>query len=216
MIKVYSLQNEQGLVIANLASGTAVEILATDGNYAQIKTVDGKTGWINTKFVKKEKPAAQAYSELLAKYNTANQELERAKVDLHKLNEVERVARNAGAARDELNESKKQIEKLKRDLNARDKQLAVAQKNITDLKQELAGNQPNSNTPDTDTTGDNTDSSPSGVSEAPPLESSLDVYMVPFLWAAIAMIFTMIIGFILGMRWLDRRIRKRHGGVRFY
>ena len=218
IIKVYSLQNETGLVVDNLTSGTPVEILSTDGNYARIKTQDGKTGWLNTKYLNKQVPASQAYAELLTKFNAATVELGKAKVDLHKLKEVERVARNAGAAQDELIQRQKQIDALERDLKARDRQLATAQQRITDLKQELASNQAtsDSDSPASTVESNNNSDNTQTASEAPPLEIEQDHYVVPFLWAFIAMVFTAIVGFMLGIKWLDRSIRKRHGGVRLY
>ena len=138
-IDVHSLQNEEGLVVTSLMSGTPVEILITDGKYTQIKTPDNKTGWLNSKFLSSEKPAAEEYVQLLAKYKAATEELERAQVNLTKLPEVERVARNAGAAQDELKKRKSQIQTLERNLKTRDKQLADAQQAVAELKRLITG-----------------------------------------------------------------------------
>jgi SH3 domain protein len=217
VINVYSLQNEEGLVITSLNSGTPVEILTTDGAYTQIKTQDNKTGWLNNKYLSNEKPVTQEYTELQEKYKTTAHELEKAQIRLDRVAELERVSRNAGAAHDELEKRKKEINKLKKDLLARNKQLANAQETVSALKQEITSNQSNMTekaavAPDDDKLTEVAQS----VQPDPSPEVDEGTFRVPFLWALFAMLFTAVIGFLLGMKWLDQRIRKRHGGVRFY
>ena len=35
-------------------------------------------------------------------------------------------------------------------------------------------------------------------------------------WVAIAMLVTLLLGFMWGKHWVDQKIRKRHGGIRIY
>ena len=41
-------------------------------------------------------------------------------------------------------------------------------------------------------------------------------YSLPFKWVAGAMFVCLLAGFLLGLWWIDQRIRRRHGGVRVY
>jgi len=41
-------------------------------------------------------------------------------------------------------------------------------------------------------------------------------YSMPMIWVAGAMLVCVLAGFLAGLRWLDWRSRKRHGGVRIY
>ena len=41
-------------------------------------------------------------------------------------------------------------------------------------------------------------------------------YSLPFKWVGGAMFVCLLAGFLLGLWWIDQRIRRRHGGVRVY
>lgn len=45
---------------------------------------------------------------------------------------------------------------------------------------------------------------------------STDGYTVNWSWALAAVLVSLGLGFLFGLSWLDRRIRKRHGGFRIY
>src|SRR5690606_22873323 len=48
----------------NLLSGTAVEILERNTNYARVKLPDGREGWVKAAYLVTEKPAAARVIEL--------------------------------------------------------------------------------------------------------------------------------------------------------
>jgi SH3 domain protein len=50
----------------NLVSGTPVEVLARDSNYAHVRLADGREGWVKATFLVAEKPAAARVLELEA------------------------------------------------------------------------------------------------------------------------------------------------------
>ena len=50
----------------NLISGTAVEVLERNSNYAQVRLADGREGWVKATFLVAEKPAAARVLELEA------------------------------------------------------------------------------------------------------------------------------------------------------
>ena len=50
----------------NLVSGTVVEVLERDSNYARVRLADGREGWVKATFLVAEKPAAARVLELEA------------------------------------------------------------------------------------------------------------------------------------------------------
>ena len=50
----------------NLVSGTAVEVLERNPNYARVRMADGREGWVKATFLVAEKPAAARVLELEA------------------------------------------------------------------------------------------------------------------------------------------------------
>jgi SH3 domain protein len=50
----------------NLVSGTAVEVLERNPNYARVRLTDGREGWVKATFLVSEKPAAARVLELEA------------------------------------------------------------------------------------------------------------------------------------------------------
>ena len=59
--------------ISLLTSGTPLEILARQGDYAQVRLGDDRTGWVEARFISEEKPAKARLLEAQAK----NAELQR-------------------------------------------------------------------------------------------------------------------------------------------
>jgi len=50
----------------NLVSGTAVEVLERNSNYARVRLTDGREGWVRATFLVATKPAAARIAELEA------------------------------------------------------------------------------------------------------------------------------------------------------
>jgi SH3 domain protein len=55
----------------NLVSGTAVEVLERNPNYARVRLADGREGWVKATFLVADKPAAARLQELEAKAGSA-------------------------------------------------------------------------------------------------------------------------------------------------
>ncbi len=53
-------------------------------------------------------------------------------------------------------------------------------------------------------------------SETAKLRARVGGFSVPFSWAFLTSIVTLGAGFLAGLTWIDRQIRKRHGGFRLY
>lgn len=228
VIDIHSLQHEEGLVVSSLSSGTPVEVISTDGDYSHVQTEDNKKGWLNSKYLSFEKPTSLEYLQLLGKYKNLTKNLEIAQAKLGKQQELEKSAKAAEFSRDELNRSKKQVQTLDKQLKSATQELDSAKQKIAKLEKSLksstnpgkladsaaspvtSASTVNSSKPATST------GSSESVSAVPELQVDQGPFKVPFLWSAVAMLFTFIMGIVAGMKWLEHKIRKRHGGVRLY
>lgn len=64
ILGVYAQQDQGGERLATLHSGASVETLASSGDYTQVRTVDGVTGWVKSTFLVTREPAAARVKEL--------------------------------------------------------------------------------------------------------------------------------------------------------
>ena len=82
VVEVRTERFGQGSVLKKLPSGSAVDVLMTDGQYTRIRTADNVTGWVNSSFITKEKPNQLEYLELLAKSKATEAKLRTAEEKL--------------------------------------------------------------------------------------------------------------------------------------
>ena len=88
---LYASANNQQKPIQLLASGTPVELLANKGDFVKVQLVDGKTGWVEKRFLSEDTPAKVRLLALQGKYRQLQ-----ARLDLAE----ERLADNAKALPD--------------------------------------------------------------------------------------------------------------------
>ncbi len=104
VLGLYAEPNGQGQKLATLHSGTALQTLATLGEYTQVHLPDGTTGWVKSTYLTAREPAAARIKQL-------QEELDRTRATTPGL--------AAAAARSEN-------ERLQQELAAAQEQLAAA------------------------------------------------------------------------------------------
>jgi SH3-like domain-containing protein len=104
VLGVYAEENSQGQRLATLHSGTQVETLAQNGEFAQVRLTDGTTGWVKSSFLTPNEPAVVRVKRL-------EEELDRSRATTPALAEA--------AARSE-------VERLKQELAAKQAELEAA------------------------------------------------------------------------------------------
>lgn len=104
VLGVYAEENNQGQRLATLHSGTSVETLAQDGDFTQVRLLDGTTGWVKSAFLTTQEPAVVRVKQL-------QEELDRSRATTPALAEA--------AARSE-------VERLKLELAAKQSELDAA------------------------------------------------------------------------------------------
>lgn len=241
LVDVYSQRFDQGTVVKKLPSGTAVEVLLSDGQYTRIRTPDNITGWINSQYLTNEKPTQLEYLELLAKSKTLEADLKQAQEKLaaapgavdpalsaEELADLQQRAKDAAWMRVELKKARDRADELEAKVNAKAQSASASQQELGKLRADnkaleerlaaamLVNEQPPaeeaaSAEPADAAAGDT--SADTAADDSPDDDGGWHVNLEWFLGSLVVML---IAGFIIGISWLDNRIRQRHGGFRIY
>lgn len=101
---------------ANLVSGTPLEVLERAGNYARVRTGDGREGWVKSAFIVTEKPARSRLAELEAERDALRERLAQARAARDDAKaELTRLDAALAAARDEAASAGKELARLRRE-----------------------------------------------------------------------------------------------------
>ena len=241
-VPVYTEKHGQGEVLKKLLSGAQVDILMKDGDFARIRTRDGTTGWIEFKFISAERPLGLEYLELRSRYKALEEELAAARQQPEAPREAttpaiseEELARLRQDAKDtrwmkaEMNKARARAKKLEGELAALQDSAAKQNDNASAVQAELTRLRTQNEDLETRLAAallinEEQQRSAEAAAEAPaptieivpppPQESSAWSLRPEWFLGGLAAAF--IIGVIGGVRWLDRRIRAKHGGFRIY
>lgn len=226
VIEVRSQRLSQGAILKTLPSGSSVEVLMRDGDYARIRTNDNITGWVQSQFLTKDQPAQTAYQELLAKTRTLEAKLKSAEanqsggdgIDIAEIEELRKRAADAGWMRVELKKSRDRANELESKMNtsgqtsnSSQKELAILNDKNKELERRLAAAMEYNEQQQQLAIEEGVTASVS-ASQA----SGEQGWAVNIEWFIGSIVVALIIGLIGGMTWLDKRIRQRHGGFRIY
>ncbi|MDH5327508.1 MAG: hypothetical protein OEZ68_05805 [Gammaproteobacteria bacterium] len=194
-VQVYSEQPTgsipNGEAVTTLPSGTAVEVLMTDGKYSKISHKD-KEGWVETAMLTTAKPQKVRYLQLLAKFKAVSEELEAAKAKLGPETDTKKEVQALGKLHKELEKARARIVELEQAKTTVENSPAAA-----------------ANSADSATENPTENPTP-----AQPQPTSAAMPPIPAVWAGAGMVLCLILGLYLGYSYLDNRISKRHGGVR--
>jgi SH3 domain protein len=246
MVEVRTERFGQGSVLKKLPSGTSVEVLMTDGKYTRIRTPNNITGWINSTFLTNKKPTQLEYLELLAKSKTTEAKLRVAEQQLansggasvtttpasindDEIEALKKEAQNARWMKVEMQKARDRAQqaeaKLKAELkkqaengkqnNSAKQQLATLRAEKDDLEKRLAAAilVSEQQTGDGDVQITPIEQTPIPIIETIAPDNKWSVGMK---WFSGSLFAALIIGFIAGITWLDKRSRQRHGGFRIY
>jgi SH3 domain protein len=220
----------QSAVLKTLSSGSNVEVLISDGDYSRVRTSDNITGWVESKYLTNEKPTQLEYLELLTKSKTLEAKLKAAEdklastaangnndtqgIDPAELEELRKRANDAGWMRVELKKARDRADKFEAKLKAKGKAANSSEDELNSLRQQnqslqkkLAAALLISEQQGTPTDGDKTPDTKDNQNQD---------WSVSISWFFGSIVVALIIGLIVGMTWLDNRIRQRHGGFRIY
>lgn len=103
VLGVYAEENNQGQRLATLHSGARVETLTQNGDFTQVRLIDGTTGWVRSAFLITKEPAVVRVKQL-------EEELDRTRATTPALAEA--------AARSEVERLKQELASKQSDLDA--------------------------------------------------------------------------------------------------
>jgi hypothetical protein len=103
VLGVYAEQTGQGQRLATLHSGATVETLAVNGEYTQVRLLDGTTGWVKSAYLTTQEPATVRVKQL-------QEEVDR--------NRATTPGLAAAAARSELEQLKSELANKQSELDA--------------------------------------------------------------------------------------------------
>lgn len=229
LLGMHQQPSEDSPIIKSVSSGTVLQVLQTQGAFTQVEASDGAVGWVSSSYLISHPPAQKLLTDLQAQEETNRKQVDALQYQL--------VVKNS-----EINDAKAKNAALKRELAAakstapdspQGKALAAAQAEVKSLQAKLASAQAKEqtqakalDTPDQKALQQLHDrnmelqarieqaiASLNGKKLPPPDElAAVRPKFPPWYLGLLAVM--VLVGFILGVLFLDRRYRKRHGGFR--
>lgn len=223
----YDNQSGSGKQFSSVPSGTVLELLQSGSDYSLVRTERGTEGWVKTKYLVSEPPAsvriktleqvAERADALIGEVETLTQENVSLREQLESLAEQLSVEQSEAEKKNTATKLQNSVDQRELDaLKTAVNEAMRALKNVAE-EQTKAANQTAQATI--------AESEPA----APAIESSLTMeeltmeiawqHIVHYLRSINFLNYSLIavaafIGFLLGMLFLDRRIRHQHGGYR--
>jgi SH3 domain protein len=241
VVDVHAERFDQGAVLKKLSSGSSVEVLMSDGAYSRVRTNDNVTGWIKSEYLSNEKPTQLEYLELLARSKALEAKLKAAEDKLantpaasaasindEELAQLQQQAKDAKWMRVEMMKARDRAEQAEAKLKATDKksnnskqELVTLRSKNKDLEQRLAAallvNQATQEEQQAEIGAAPLQAAEEDMANADVATTDEDDgWSVSIEWFLGSIVSALIVGLILGMTWLDKRIRQRHGGFRIY
>lgn len=201
-----------------LATGTQVEILRREGDYAEIREPEeGKTGWVDSSYLMLDVPAKvrlaaveEELNRLKSQDSVQTSQAEQQERDQAHVQEVSELNTQLDELKQSLSSEKLKVGELEATISTQEKslaqieastdpdRLALLQKENADLKAQLA-----------ETTG-------AAVAEPGSLQAMIKepLALIQNRTVQITLGVLAVIMFLLGRRFEDHKTRKRHGGFR--
>jgi SH3 domain protein len=100
-IGVHESAEIDSVILAVIPSGTALTVIARDGEFVQVSTTDGTRGWVDARYVVSEKPSAALFTEHDEKLQEAVRSLGASRAEVEVLRQrVSELQRDAATAAD--------------------------------------------------------------------------------------------------------------------
>ncbi len=230
---------DQGAVLKELSSGASVEVLMSDGKYTRVRTTDNITGWVNSRFLTNEKPNQLEHLELLSKIKATEEKLRTAEAKLasasatgsdintEEIEILKKQAKDTQWMKAEMQKARRRAEKAEEKLKAELKKQSKKGEQNNDTQQQLEDLRTQNHELETRLAAallineQQSESTSSGLTPvvlvATPITGKIDdnkTINIQWFWGGL--LATLVIGFIAGFTWLDKRIRRKHGGFRIY
>ena len=214
-VDIFSEKASQGKHIKSLPSGTIVNVLARENNYAKVRTRDKVEGWIESKYLTNEKPTQIEYLQLAVKYKEAQAKIEDYQTRLLQMQELRKEAKTADWLRHELNENQKTEDNLNQELKIKDIAIAELKISVANLEDQLINTKAELNNVLASSGAISHQVTTTSYATDEPLSSDSTRSSVSFYtWLVLSLAVTLIIGILMGFVLIDYKVRRKHGDVR--
>ena len=134
-IGVHDSANLDSVILAVIASGTPLTVVTRDGEFVQISTPDGITGWVDARYIVSERPSLTVRDEQDAKLKEAQRTVGDARAEVEVLRQrISELMRDAATAAHNSPAIAKPIALAPNEDSAK---LKDAQQALEDLKDEI-------------------------------------------------------------------------------
>lgn len=235
VVNVNSAPDNTGERVANIKSGDAVEVIERQNDQVHVRLANGTDGWVKKSYLSADEPVIKRLNERTAEVNELKQDVARLQAELASAKPAgSRTAGNARAAAAATTEPNGRATQTA--VNARGAGAAINPQAAANARTPGTVAQPPAPTqapaqttapPGTGTTTSaTTNSDATGESNTPtdPNAHEPPYFMTPpdapahpvWHWALGSFVVALGLGFLLGWRTLDGRIRRKYGGLRIY
>lgn len=195
-VGVHEEQDLNSAIVKVLPTGTPLEVMVRDGNFVQVKTVEGVVGWVDATYVMEEKPAQLVLLELESQHADTKNALEAARAEIEslsfKMEGLEAGQTQQDAVEQATSDALRETQRLAQENQLLKDQLASAQAAA------VANPTPDAN--------------PSPMPALPDRRISEGLGLTRWHWVMIAAL--MLLAFGAGGYIVDWAVRRRHGGFR--
>ena len=145
-IGVHDNTNLDSVILAVITSGTPLEVVSRNGEFVQVSTPDGTTGWVDARYIVSKQPSVAMHDERDAKLQQAQRTLGDARAENEVLRQrISELKRDAATAADNSpgiakpislapNEDSAKLKDAQRALENLHKENRKLKSNISDLQ----------------------------------------------------------------------------------
>lgn len=226
-----------GEVLKTLTSGEQVDVLLRAGQHARVRTRDGQIGWVPDAMLSEERPLSLEYLDLRSRYKALEQQLAEAEkrlaepppkpagalIDEQALAELRQQAKDGRWMKVEMEKARARADKLQEELGALRKrtsaEVAEASGSRQTLQTEVEKLRAEKTELETRLAAALLLAEEAKTAAAAALVESAADASAPSVSLPVfvgGLLVALLAGGMVGVRWLDRRIRARHGGFRLY
>lgn len=138
LVGIYEQATTESTLIKALPTGTPIEVLERDGEYAKVRSPDGTTGWVESSYLIENKPAQLVVLDLTDQQKQLTEQLSLAQAELDATQKqlVEAKSKTNSEANDQSKNLNNEINKLKNKSKQQQKELAATKKQLQNKSQQ--------------------------------------------------------------------------------
>lgn len=235
-VDIHAQAQGAGIKLGSIQAGDSVQVIASDGEYARVRTASNITGWIEAKYLSDETPTITLLKNAQAKIRALEIELHGAReqqasdqaISAVELEKLRKEAKETGWMRAELKKTRARVKQLENSLQDNSQTSQDAAQQLSELRRQnseleqrlgavlLVNGQHDSQLIDSTPAADAEISDENGFLHRLAALTKQGGPLLKLEWFLGSIVLAVIIGFVIGFSWLDKRIRRRHGGFRLY